>query len=189
MWFYLFGRNEKYPDPLAEIKSLADLSLAGDEVYLKLSSRDDASLKNAKEGEIVYLCTRDHGQWLVHGDAVLIGDPIRGETPESMSSVYGATHGASWWRRLHQVCLYPKPKGEVDLGLTEGTLPTASQAHVIHLPTSRDGIQPRSTPNSTSNALARLTDVMDEAWDAGRLAPEQIDEAIRRFREVHPYGR
>ncbi len=189
MWFYLFGRNEKYPDACAEIKSLADLDQVGGEVYLKLSSRDEARLKNAKEGEIVYLCTRAHGQWLVHGEAFLIGGPQHGETPESMASVYGATNSAYCWRRLHQVRLYPNPKGEVDLGLAEGTLPTAGQAHVIHLPTSCDGVQPRSTPSSTSNPLARLTDVMDEAWEAGRLAPEEIAEAIRRFREVHPYGR
>src|SRR5208283_4169602 len=119
MWFYLFGRNEKYPDPWAEIKSLADLNQVGDEVYLKLSSRDDAPLINAREGEFVYLCTRDHGQWLVHGDALLSGDAKRGETPESMASVYGASNSTYWWRRLHQVRLYPKPKGEVDLGLTE----------------------------------------------------------------------
>ena len=25
MWFYLFGSNEKYPDPASEIKSLAEL--------------------------------------------------------------------------------------------------------------------------------------------------------------------
>ncbi len=74
MWFYLFGGNEKYPDPWTEIKSLADLNQVGDEVYLELSSRDDAPLINAREGDIVYLCTRDHGQWLVHGDALLSGD-------------------------------------------------------------------------------------------------------------------
>jgi len=55
MWFYLFASNEKYPDPESEIKSLAGLDQGGERVYLKLSSRDDAPMKNAQEGETVYL--------------------------------------------------------------------------------------------------------------------------------------
>ena len=63
MWFYLFASNEKYPDPESEIKSLAELDEGGERVYLKLSSRDDAPMKNAQEGETVYLCTRQDGRW------------------------------------------------------------------------------------------------------------------------------
>jgi len=189
MWFYLFGRNEKYPDPALEIKSLAELDRMGDPVYLKLSTRDDAPLKNAEEGDTVFLCTREQGRWVVHGDAVLVGDPIRGETPESMSSVYGNSGRRSWWRRLHPVSLYVRPKGEQDLGLAAGSLPATGQAHVVHVMDSGNGAQTVSGPNFAPSPLAKLTQVMDEAWEAGRLTPEEIDEAIRRHREVHPYDR
>ena len=189
MWFYLFGRSEKYPDPSSEIKSLADLDRMGDRVYLKLSTRNDAPLKNAEEGDTVFLCTREHGRWLVHGDAVMVGAPTRGETPKSMSSVYGTTGRRNWWRRLRQVSIYPRPKGERDLGLAAGTLPAEGQAHVVHVQGAGNGAQTRSGPDSAPSPLASLTQVMDEAWEAGRLTPEEIDEAIRRHREVHPYDR
>jgi hypothetical protein len=84
MWFYLFGKNGKYPDPLFEIKALAELSNSGMEVYLK-----------------------------------------------------------------------PEP------GLV---------------------------PQPARSQLARLTEVMDEAWEAGRLTPETIKTAIERFRKAHPYS-
>jgi hypothetical protein len=189
MWFYLFASNKKYPEPESEIKRLAELAEAGELVYLKLSSRDDAPMKNAQEGEIVYLSTRRDGRWLVHGDAVLVGAPERGGTPESMSSIYGTTDQPNWWRRLEGVSLYQEPKGETDLGLDEGTLPATGQAHVIHVEVAGNGKPPGSVPNPSQSPLARLTQVMDEAWEAGRLTPEQIEQAIRQSRKVHPYGR
>ena len=69
MWFYLFGRNDRYPDPTGEIDLLAKLDERGEEVFLKLSARDDAPLKNAVEGERVYLCTREEGRWSIRGEA------------------------------------------------------------------------------------------------------------------------
>jgi hypothetical protein len=189
MWFYLFGKNGKYPDPLSEIKALAELDKLGKDVYLKLSTRNDAPLKNAEEGESVYLCTRVQGQWLVHGEAVVTGLPFRGGVPGSMSSLYDSTDEHHWWRRLGQVRLHPTPKGEVDLGLTRGTLPVAGQAYVIRVQTPGRGTELGPGPQPTSSPLARLTEVMDEAWEAGRLTPEAIQEAIERFRKAHPYGR
>ena len=189
MWFYLFASNKKYPDPEFEIKSLAQLDEGGKPVYLKLSSRDDAPMKNAREGEIVYLCTRRDGRWLVHGAAVLVGDPERGGTPESLSSIYGSTDQPTWWRRLQSVTVYQEPKRETDLGLDEGTLPATGQAHVIHVELAGNGKPPGSVPNPSQSPLARLTQIMDEAWEDGRLTPEQIEEAIRQSRRVHPYGR
>jgi hypothetical protein len=78
MWFYLFGKNGAFRNPLSEISALAELANSGKAVYLKLSARDDAPLKTACEGETVYLCTRIGGRWLVHGEAVLTGSPVRG---------------------------------------------------------------------------------------------------------------
>jgi len=189
MWFYLFASHEKYPEPESEIKSLAELDEGGERVYLKLSSRDDAPMKNAQEGEIVYLCTRRDGRWRVHGDAVLVGDPERGGTPESMSSIYGTTDQPNWWKRLQRVTLYQEPKGETDLGLDEGTLPATGQAHVIHVELVGNGKPPEPVSSPSLSPLASLTQVMDEAWEAGRLTPEQIEQAIWQFRKDHPYGR
>jgi hypothetical protein len=189
MWFYLFASHEKYPEPESEIKSLAELDEGGERVYLKLSSRDDAPMKNAQEGETVYLCTRQDGRWRVHGDAVLVGDPERGGTPESMSSIYGTTDQPNWWKRLQRVTLYQEPKGETDLGLDEGTLPATGQAHVIHVELVGNGKPPEPVSSPSLSPLASLTQVMDEAWEAGRLTPEQIEQAIRQFRKDHPYGR
>lgn len=188
MWFYLFANNEKYPDPRSEIKSLAELD-EDEQVFLKLSPRDDAPLKNAQAGETVYLCTREDGRWLVHGDAVLVGDPERGGTPESMSSIYGTTDRPNWWRRLNRVSLYQKPKGETDLGLDEGTLPVTGQAHVIQVEVAGNGKPPGPVSDPSQSPLARLSQLMDQAWEAGRLTPEQIEQAIRQSRKVHPYGR
>jgi len=189
MWFYLFASNKKYPDPEFEIKSLAQLDEGGKPVYLKLSSRDDAPMKNAREGEIVYLCTRRDGRWLVHGDAVLVGDPERGGTPESLSSIYGSTDQPTWWRRLQSVTVYQEPKRETDLGLDEGTLPATGQAHVIHVEVAGNGKPPGPVSTPSLSPLARLTQIMDEAWEDGRLTPEQIEQAIWQFRRDHPYGR
>ncbi len=189
MWFYLFASNQKYPDPEFEIKSLAELDEGGELVYLKLSSRDDAPMKNAEEGETVFLCTRRDGRWLVHGNAVLVGDPERGGTPESISCIYGPTDQPTWWRRLEGVTVYQEPKGEVDLGLDEGTLPATGQAHVIHVKVAGNGKPPGPESDPSESALARLTQIMDEAWEDGRLTPEEIERAVRQSREVHPYGR
>jgi hypothetical protein len=188
MWFYLFGKNEKYPDPLAEIKALAKVEQTGEAAFLKLSSRHDAPLKNAEEGALVYLCTRDRGRWLVHGVAVAVDRASRGGTPLSVSSVYGATGGRHWWRRLAQVHLYPTPRCETDLGLGAGTLPATGQSHVVHIPAPRNGTTPDSAPQPASSPLSKLTEVMDAAWEGGRLTPEAVEEAVRNFRKTHPYG-
>jgi hypothetical protein len=189
MWFYLFGQNGSYPEPLSEIRALAKLDESGRGAYLKLSARDDAPLKNAREGDRVYLCTRDRGQWLVHGEAVVAGSPLRGGIPESMSSLYGAADEHRWWRRLADVRLHPTPKREADLGLPSGTLPAAGRAYVIRVRGPKDAAPPGAGAQPTSSPLARLTEVMDDAWEAGRLTPEAIQEAIEHFRKAHPYGR
>jgi len=136
-----------------------------------------------------HLCTRQDGRWRVHGDAVLVGDPKRGGTPESMSSIYGTTDQPNWWKRLQRVTLYQEPKGETDLGLDEGTLPATGQAHVIHVELVGNGKPPEPVSSPSLSPLASLTQVMDEAWEAGRLTPEQIEQAIWQFRKDHPYGR
>lgn len=189
MWFYLFGKNENYPDPGSEIMELARKGRNGAEVFLKLSPRDDAPLKNAKQGEVVYLCTREQGRWLVHGEATLFGDATRGATPDSMLPVYGGTGDRHWWRRLQQIRVYSHPRGELDLGLAHGTLPELGQAHVIHLPTPGNGADSGSAPDSAVDPLDTLSTAMDEAWESGRLSTEEIEAAIGRFRKAHPYGR
>ncbi len=189
MWFYLFGSNGKYPDPSLEIKALAELSISGKDVYLKLSARNDAPLKNAEEGDTLYLCTRVEGRWLVHGETVLTGPPVRGGVPESMSCLYGSIDNRHWWRRLGAVRIHPTPKGEADLGLPEGTLPATGQAHVIRVHNPPDAMEPRLESKATSGPLGRLTEVMDQAWEAGHLTPEAIKKAIKGFRKAHPYGR
>jgi hypothetical protein len=189
MWFYLFSRDKKDPDPLVEIRALAELDERGEAAFLRLSSGDEALLKDATEGEVVYLCTRDQGRWSVYGESVVIGCTVRGGTPASMSPVYGETDGRHWWRRLAHIRLYPAPKGEADLGLVEGTLREAGQSHVIHLPAPGKASELGEGPQPGSSPLTRLTEVMDAAWEEGRLSPEAVEGAIRDFRKAHPYGR
>jgi hypothetical protein len=189
MWFYLFGKNGRYPEPSLEIKALAELSNSGKDVYLNLSARNDAPLKNAEVGEALYLCTRVRGQWLVHGETVLTGVSVRGEVPASMSGLYSSSGSEHWWRRLGAVRIHAIPKSEFDLGLPEGTLPAAGQAHVVHVQSPPDVPEREQEPQPATSPLDRLTDVMDEAWDAGRLTPDSIEKAITGFRKAHPYGR
>src|SRR5262245_17780361 len=103
MWFYLFGRNERYPYPAGEIHTIAKLDQTGEDVFLKLSARDDAPLKDAAEGESVYLCTREEGRWAIRGEAEVTGPPMRGATPPSMVPLYGAAGDRHWWRRLGRI--------------------------------------------------------------------------------------
>ena len=168
---------------------MAELSISGKDVYLKLSTRNDARLKKAKVGEILYLCTRVRGQWLVHGETVLTDLSLRGGIPESMSDLHRSTDSKHWWRRLGAVRIHARPKCEVDLGLPKGTLPAAGQTHVIHVKTPAEMVRPKPAPQPTTSRLDRLTEVMDQAWDSGRLTPEAIEKAIKGFRKAHPYGR
>jgi hypothetical protein len=189
MWFYLFGRNDRYPDPTGEIDLLARLDERGEEVFLKLSARDDAPLKNAVEGERVYLCTREEGRWSIRGEAEVSGPPIRGATPPSMVPLYGPIDNHHWWRRLERVRLYEEPRSAADLGLDEDTLPTVGQAHVIRVAGRRNGTAVGRLEEETPSPLDRLTAAMDAAWDEGRVTDEAIDAAVRKFRAERPYGR
>jgi hypothetical protein len=189
MWFYLFGRNDRYPDPTGVIDLLAKLDERGEEVFLKLSARDDAPLKNAVEGERVYLCTREEGRWSIRGEAEVSGPPIRGATPPSMVPLYGPIDSHHWWRRLERVRLYEEPRSAADLGLEEDTLPTVGQAHVIRVAGRRNGTAVDRLEAEPSSPLDRLTAVMDAAWDEGRVTDEAIDAAVRKFRAERPYGR
>ena len=105
-----------------------------------------------------------------------------------MIPIYGPTED-HWWRRLARIQLFDEPKGETDLGLAEGTLPTRGQAHVIHVTGDTNGVAIVDGPHGESSPLDRLTEIMDSAWDRGDLTPESIEVAIREFRGRHPYGR
>jgi hypothetical protein len=189
MWFYLFGRNDRYPDPTDEIDLLAKLDERGEEVFLKLSARDDAPLKNAAEGELVYLCTREEGRWSIRGEAEVSGPPIRGATPLSMVPLYGSIDDRHWWRRLERVRRYEEPRSAAELGLEEDTLPAVGQAHVIRVAGRRNGTAFGRLEGETSSPLDRLTAAMDAASDEGQVTDEAIDAAIRKFRAERPYGR
>jgi hypothetical protein len=189
MWLYLFGRNDRYPDPTGEIDLLAELDERGEEVFLKLSARDDAPLKNAVEGERVYLCTREEGRWSIRGEAEVSGPPIRGATPPSMVPLYGLIDHHHWWRRLGRVRLYEEPRSAADLGLEEDTLPAVGQAHVIRVAGGRNGTAAGRLGGAPASPLDRLTAAMDAAWDEGRVTEEAIDAAVRKFRAERPYGR
>jgi len=189
VWFYLFGRNDRYPDPAGEIDTLAKLDETGKDVYLKLSARDDAPLKNAAEGECVYLCTREGGRWTICGAAEVAGPPVRGATPPSMVPLYGAEGDRHWWRRLERIRKYESPRSAADLGLEEEVLPAVGQAHVIRIAGRLNGTgTDRLSPESPS-PLERLTAAMDAAWDEGRVTPEAVESAVRKFRADHPNGR
>jgi hypothetical protein len=188
VWFYLFGRNERYPDPAVEIDTLAKLDERGEDAFLKLSARDDAPGKNAAEGECVYLCTRQEGRWSIHGEAEVIGPPIRGATPPSMVPLYGQVGDHHWWRRLGSIRLYEAPRSAADLGLDGDVLPPVGEAHVIRVAGSRNGAEIGRREEEPS-PLDRLTAAMDAAWDQGRVTCEAIDAAVRKFRAEHPYGR
>jgi len=189
VWFYLFGRNDRYPDPLAEIDQLAILGERGEDAFLKLSARDDAPLKNAAEGEVIYLCTRDEGRWSILGEAGVIGPPIRGATPPSMVQLYGPVEGRHWWRRLERIRVYESPKTGADLGLEEGDLPSRGQAHVIRVTGRRNGTAAGRPMGEVSSPLDRLTATMDVAWAEGRLTTEAIDAAVSKHRAERPYDR
>ncbi len=60
---------------------------------------------------------------------------------------------------------------------------------MIHVDEGLNGKSSEPTIDPSENPLARLTQVMDEAWEAGRLTPEHIEQSIRCFRKAHPYGK
>ncbi len=169
MWFYLFGRNNRYPDPTGEIHLLAELDQRGEEVFLKLSAGDDAPLKDAAVGERLYICTCEHGQWAIRGEAEVSGRPIRGATPPSMVPLYGAIDDRHWWRRLERLRLYEEPRSASDLGFEEGLLPPVGQARVIRVAGRRNGAAEGRLEGDTRSPLDRLTTAMDAAWDEGRV--------------------
>jgi hypothetical protein len=68
-------------------------------------------------------------------------------------------------------------------------LPTAGRSHVIRVETTGKMTVPRLESQPTTSALGRLTEVMDQAWEAGQLTPDAIEKAIMGFRKAHPYGR
>jgi hypothetical protein len=188
MWFYLLLVKKTCPDPVDEIRALAELEQRGSTPYLKLSPRDDAPLKGAGEGEIVYFCTRKGGGWLIHGEATIEGPAFRGPVPEDMDSIYGRGPDRRWWRRLRHVRLYDPARTEADLGLRHGTLPKRGRAFAIHVDQPGPNHQVVSPTLSESKpALQSLTDLLDDAWDRGRLTPEAIDAVIKEFRARHPY--
>jgi hypothetical protein len=189
VWFYLFARNDRYADPAGEIDTLAKLDEGGEDVFLKLSDRDDAPLRDAAEGECVYLCTREGGRWSIRGEAEVIGPPIRGAPPPSMVPLHGPVGDQHWWRRLERIQLYEAPKSAVALGLEEDVLPPAGQAQVIRVAGRRNGAEMGRPEEETPGPLDRLTAAMDAAWDEGRVTAEVIDAAVREFRAGHPYGR
>ena len=189
MWFYLFGRNDRYPDPAGEIDTLAKLDETGKDVFLKLSARDDAPLKNAAEGECVYLCTREGGRWTIRGEADVAGPPVRGATPPSMVPLYGAEGDRHWWRRLERIRKYESPKSAADLGLEEDVLPPVGQAHVIRIAGRLNGTGADRLPQESPSPLERLTAAMDAAWDEGRVTAEAVEAAVRKFRAGHTNGR
>jgi hypothetical protein len=189
VWFYLFGSNDRYPDPADEIDTLAKLDERGEEVFLKLSARDDAPLKGAVEGEFVYLCTREGGRWSILGESEVIGPPIRGATPDSVVPLYGPGGEPHWWRRLEHIRLYETPRSVADLGVEEDVLPPAGQAHVIHVGEGQNGTAVDQNEEETPGPLNQLTAAMDAAWDEGRVTAEAIDAAVRKFRAENPYGR
>jgi hypothetical protein len=189
MWFYLFGGNDRYPDSTGEIHLLAKLDERGEEVFLKLSARDDAPLKDAAEGELVCLCTRAEGRWSIRGEAEVSGPPIRGAAPHSMIALHGPGDDRHWWRRLERIRLYAEPRSAADLGVEEGTLPPVGHAHVIRLAEEWNGTADGRLEGDTHSPLDRLTAAMDAAWDDGRVTDEAIDAAIRNFRAARPYGR
>ena len=189
MWFYLFGRNDRYPDPTGEIDILAKLDETGKDVFLKLSARDDAPLKNAAEGESVYLCTREGGRWTIRGEAEVTGSPVRGATPPSMVPLYGAVGDRHWWRRLERIRKYESPRSAADLDLEEDVLPPVGQAHVIRVAGRPNGTGTARPQQEAPSPLERLTAAMDAAWDEGRVTAEAIEAAVRKFRAEHPYDR
>ena len=189
IWFYLFGRNANYPEPLQEIHALSSMDRHGDPIFLKLSPRDDAPLKGAVEGDVVCLCTREQGRWSIHGEAEVTGPPVRGEAPASMRSLYPDGGNLHWWRGLARLTLYPAPKSEEEFDLAE-RLPILGQAHVVRRERAhRNGRASTSPPESAGKAaLELLTQLMTTAHREGRLEPEAIAAALRRARQRHPYG-
>lgn len=133
MWIYLFSTSKNYPDPAAEIQLLAEVSAAGHEAFLKLSAKDDAPLKRGRPGESVLLCTREEGIWAVHADARLTGPAIRGQTPDSVLSLYGDTGDLHWWRALTDVRVFDGPISPAELGAEEKSLPRSGQAYIVRV--------------------------------------------------------
>ena len=75
------------------------------------------------------------------------------------------------------------------MDLDEGALPTTGRAHVIHLPSAlRNGTDLECETPPKANPFDELVEVMDQAWEEGRMTPEAVEEAIRDFRKGHPYA-
>ena len=133
-WIYLFTDNNNYPHPIQEIVQLEAIENQGQVPYIPLIDRvrDDAPLKNAGAGVLVYLCTRNNGQWSIHGDALIAHDcGLQPMTPQSVRGLYGILHNRRW-KALANINLYPQPQTPAQIGIIR-PLPMGGQAAAINL--------------------------------------------------------
>lgn len=191
MWFYLFGTNAAYPAPLSEIRSFRDQEAKGSLPTLVLSARPDAAMKHALIGEKVFLCTREGGEWNIHGQARVATEPTHCLSSADAVAASDGLDPGHWCCRLRDVYLYTEALNEVRLGLDVGTLPRRGQAHAVRceISTVVDMAGRRVEPGLRA-AFDELAATLDAA-EAGRGGPdpERIDAEIRDYRARHPYGR
>lgn len=85
---YRFSKNKKYPDPVEEIDALCSLDADDEETYLLLAGGNSPPLSGATCGEVIGLCTSKDGRLILHGIAVVAGNRIRCDTPQSVKPIY-----------------------------------------------------------------------------------------------------
>jgi hypothetical protein len=169
MWVYLISPDDSSPDPVDEIRALAEITTRRGGSFLKLSSRNDPPLNGVGAGESVFFCTRTDGDWTVHAEAKLAAEAFRGPTPEAVAPIYGITGDRYWWRGLTDFQLFDPPHSGAELGFDNAFVPRGGRAQVIRVGRVR---RPLTEPQSPGN------DLLD------RLGLGQVDRAEAEIRTV-----
>lgn len=97
-WIYLFTSNTNFPEPVAEIATLAALDEQGFDVCLMLPDRDGPPMSGASPGERVHLCTRRarDAKLEIHAMATVAGCAFRSSTPAAVLGLYGQHEERTW---------------------------------------------------------------------------------------------
>ena len=92
-WIYRFNSNHDNPNSVEEIDFLSTLDTNDSSAYLLLANRSSPALISAKFGNVVGLCTSHDRRLILHGTAVVAGECIRSNTPQSVLPIYGELPG------------------------------------------------------------------------------------------------
>ena len=169
-WIYRLSRNDRYPDPMAEVRALAEVSAAGGQAFLLLSDRPHPALagRDVRRGEPIYLATsgdqEGSGGLLVRA-AGRVGTLHHGSTPASVGGIYGEREGRYFREVVDLATFGPEPVSARVLGLSaemEATL-LRGQAHGKIFSPVNGVVPPTSGSRSAGSPLRRVYDGLTEA--------------------------